>query len=149
TSTSGSYLNSKLASRKFVDIDRETFDEVLAGMEPRLQLTTSAALDGEDRELKVDVRFKRLEDFEPESIVGQVPFLNKLWQVRRHLANLKSHLDLVADFLDRIWADAEVRKGVSAAAIGRALDEALPFSLRFAVRKALKLGLKEYLKLSG
>jgi len=95
----------RLKERKFVNIDSENFDEVLAGMDPVLRFQVPNRLGGEG-EIPVELRFGSMQDFRPESVVRQVAPLNKLLETRGKLADLRNKLagndrleDLLADVL--------------------------------------------------
>src|SRR3954464_15472617 len=62
----------KLKDRKFVEIDRDNFDKVLAGMKPRLAFQVDNTLQGDGSKLNVEMRFSHISDFEPEQAVKQV-----------------------------------------------------------------------------
>ena len=58
-----------LKDRKFVEIDRDNFDDVLAGMAPRAAFKVDDKLSGEeDKQLNVELKFKSLDDFSPENV---------------------------------------------------------------------------------
>ena len=76
--------------RKFVEIDRDNFDAVLAKAAPRLTYKVDNTLTEEDTLLGVDLRFSNLEDFEPERVARQVEPLRRLLETRAKLANLRS-----------------------------------------------------------
>ena len=68
-----------LKDRKFVDIDRDNFDTVLAGMTPRVAYRVDDKISGKDEgQMAVELRFQSLDDFSPENIVNQVEPLKKL-----------------------------------------------------------------------
>ncbi|MBX6316385.1 MAG: type VI secretion system contractile sheath small subunit [Isosphaeraceae bacterium] len=83
----------KLKDRKFVEIDRDNFDRVLAGMRPRLAFQVDNTLQGDGTKLNVELRFNSMEDFEPERVVQQVEPLRKLLQARERLASLLAKMD--------------------------------------------------------
>ncbi len=78
--------------RKFVQIDRDNFDKVLAKMEPRLAFKVDNKLKDDDTKIGVELKFSSMEDFEPQNLVDQVEPLRKLIELRRKLANLRSSL---------------------------------------------------------
>jgi type VI secretion system protein ImpB len=78
--------------RKFVEIDRDNFDKVLAKMEPRLAFKVDNKLSNDDTKIGVELRFSSMEDFEPQNVVDQVEPLRKLIELRRKLSNLRSSL---------------------------------------------------------
>ena len=83
----------KLKDRKFVEIDRDNFDDVLEGIAPHLEYTAPNRLTGDGGSLKVELNFKRMEDFEPLSIVDQVEPLRRLMEARQRLVDLLAKLD--------------------------------------------------------
>jgi type VI secretion system protein ImpB len=78
--------------RKFVDIDRDNFDQVLAKAAPRLLYKVDNTLTEDDTRLGVELKFKSLEDFEPQNVAKQVEPLRKLLEIRNQLTNLRSSL---------------------------------------------------------
>jgi type VI secretion system protein ImpB len=83
----------KLKDRKFVEIDRDNFNNVLAAMKPRVAFKVDNKLTGDDSKLAVELRFKALEDFHPEQVVQQVDPLRKMVDARRRLSELLNKLD--------------------------------------------------------
>ncbi|PZO75713.1 MAG: type VI secretion system contractile sheath small subunit, partial [Mesorhizobium amorphae] len=61
--------------RKFVQIDRDNFDEVMRRMTPGLNLSVENTLQGDGTDMAVNLKFEKLEDFEPANVVAQVPAL--------------------------------------------------------------------------
>ncbi|HLG98913.1 MAG TPA: type VI secretion system contractile sheath small subunit [Bryobacteraceae bacterium] len=78
--------------RKFTEIDRDNFNDVLARTAPRLAFKVDNRLSGDDTRLGVELRFKSLEDFEPQKVAVQVEPLRKLLELRSKLSNLRSSL---------------------------------------------------------
>jgi len=83
----------RLKDRKFVDIDRDNFDKVMAGMKPRLAFQVDNTLQGDGSKMNVELRFSSLEDLEPEQVVKQVEPLRKLLEARGRLTNLLNKMD--------------------------------------------------------
>lgn len=83
----------KLKERKFVEIDRDNFNNVLAGMKPRLAFKVDNKLGKDDSQMAVELRFKSMEDFHPEQVVQQVAPLRKLVDARGRLSELLNKLD--------------------------------------------------------
>jgi type VI secretion system protein ImpB len=83
----------KLKDRKFVEIDRDNFNNVLEGMKPRLAFKVDNKLTGDDTKMAVELRFKSLDDFRPENVVQQVEPLKKLVDARQKLSDLLTKLD--------------------------------------------------------
>ncbi|QOJ15132.1 MAG: type VI secretion system contractile sheath small subunit [Planctomycetia bacterium] len=82
-----------LRDRKFVTIDRDNFDQVLASMKPGLKLKVENTLAGDGSEMSVDLKFESMEDFEPGRVVEQVEPLRKLLEQRNKLRDLLSKAD--------------------------------------------------------
>ena len=82
----------KLRDRRFVEIDRDNFNEVMAKISPKVGVKIPDVLKG-DGELKIDLEFQKFDDFHPESLVKQVPRLEKLLLARQYLRDLVAKLD--------------------------------------------------------
>lgn len=78
----------RLRDRKFVDIDRDTFDKVMTRMEPRLAFRVDNKLADDDTQLSVELRFRSYEDFKPDRVVQQVEPLRQLIEARKRLDDL-------------------------------------------------------------
>ena len=83
----------RLRDRKFVDIDRDNFNDVLKGMKPRLAYKVDNKLTNDESKMGVELRFNNLDDFEPEQVVNQVEPLRKLLEIRRQLSDLLAKTD--------------------------------------------------------
>ncbi|MDP2713476.1 MULTISPECIES: type VI secretion system contractile sheath small subunit [unclassified Rheinheimera] len=82
-----------LKDRRFVQIDRDNFDEVLKRMNPKLSFKVDNKLSGDGSEFSVDLEFKSMQDFEPAAIVKQVEPLDKLMATRNKLRDLMTKID--------------------------------------------------------
>jgi len=82
--------------RDVINIDKDTFQEVLKGHEVVLHL--------DDRETKRStvLRIENLDDFEPDNIVHNVPEMRQLMEVRKALIELKGPLDQHDALRDRL-----------------------------------------------
>src|SRR5258708_327571 len=80
----------KLNERKLVKVPPDNFDWFREGMKPHLPFSVENKL-SEDREaanLKVDLKFKSMEDFDPENVARQVKPLKELLDLRTRLSDL-------------------------------------------------------------
>ncbi|HZZ11759.1 MAG TPA: type VI secretion system contractile sheath small subunit [Paraburkholderia sp.] len=113
----------KLKERRFVDIDRDNFDEIMGKIEPRLELSVPDTMKGEGN-LKVELKFQEFADFHPESLVRQVPRLARLLEARQQLRDLLAKLDgndELDSMLERIVQNSEeLKKLKSQAYVGDA-----------------------------
>jgi type VI secretion system protein ImpB len=82
-----------LKERKFVPIDRDNFNDVLAKATPRLAMKVQNRLTDEDTKLAVELNFKSMDDFEPARIANQVAPLKELLDMRRRLTELMSKME--------------------------------------------------------
>ena len=91
---SGQPLNPlpKLKERRFIEIDRDNFNGVMANIAPRLDLSVPDTFKGEGN-IKVELNFTEFDHFHPETIVKQVPRLAKLLEARQQLRDLLAKLD--------------------------------------------------------
>ncbi|BBO67199.1 type VI secretion protein [Desulfosarcina alkanivorans] len=94
----------KVKDRKFVEIDRDNFNQVLAGMKPRLAYRVDNKLTDDDSKMAVELRFKSLDDFHPERVAEQVTPVRKLVEARKRLSDLLAKLD-GNDQLDELLQD--------------------------------------------
>jgi type VI secretion system protein ImpB len=79
--------------RKFVEIDPDNFNQVMAGMKPRLAFSVGNKLQEDGGNLGVELKFNNIEDFEPDNVVQQVEPLRKLVEARQKLSDLLSKMD--------------------------------------------------------
>ena len=98
----------KLRDRRFVEIDRDNFNEVMAKISPKVGVKIPDVLKG-DGELKIDLEFQKFDDFHPESLVKQVPRLEKLLLARQYLRDLVAKLD-GNDELNSVLSEIAVSK---------------------------------------
>src|ERR1700754_971883 len=83
----------RVRDRKFVEIDRDNFDQVLAAMKPRLAYRVDNKLTDDGSKMGVEINFKSLDDFTPDNVVQQVEPLRKLVEARKKLSDLLSKMD--------------------------------------------------------
>ncbi|HLW79945.1 MAG TPA: type VI secretion system contractile sheath small subunit [Terriglobia bacterium] len=97
----------KLKERRFVEVTPDNFDSVLESMKPHLSYAVENKLSDDPNagQLKVDLHFKGLEDFEPEQVARQVKPLRELLDLRTRLNDLKGTLQ-TNEKLDEALLDA-------------------------------------------
>ncbi len=97
----------KLKDRKFVEVNPDNFDTVLAGMKPHLAFSVDNKLSDEPDagQLKLDLNFRSMEDFEPEQVARQVKPLRELLELRTRLSDLRGSLQ-GNDKLEELLQDA-------------------------------------------
>jgi type VI secretion system protein ImpB len=82
-----------IKERKFVEIDRDNFNEVLDSIAPRLAFQVDNKLAKEGGKTAVELRFHHMDDFSPLNVVKQVESLRKLFESRGRLNDLLAKLD--------------------------------------------------------
>jgi type VI secretion system protein ImpB len=79
--------------RKFTQIDRDNFDDVMARMTPGLRLQVDNTLLDDGTQIGVELAFSKMSDFDPAAIVAQVPALASLLETRNKLRDLLAKAD--------------------------------------------------------
>jgi type VI secretion system protein ImpB len=82
-----------LTDRRFTQIDRDNFNDVMASMNPGLKLKVDNKLADDGTQMSVDLKFNSIEDFEPTRVATQVPALAALLETRAKLRDLMSKVD--------------------------------------------------------
>jgi type VI secretion system protein ImpB len=107
----------KLKDRKFVNVDLDNFDDVMSGMSPKSSYRVKNKLSADGGEFAVNLEFKSMEDFRPESVVQQVEPLRKLLEARTRLSDLRNKLagnEKLDDILSDILTNTEKLAQLSA-----------------------------------
>lgn len=105
-----------LRDRKFTQIDRDNFNDVLASMAPELNLRVENTLAGDGTEMAVQLQFKSMEDFQPAKIANQIEPLRKLLETRNRLGDLIAKADRSTDLeslLENVLQDPDAMKKLS------------------------------------
>ena len=90
---------------------------MLEGIAPRASYRVKNKLSAEGGEFGVNLEFKKIEDFRPESIVEQVEPLRKLLEARTKLSDLRNKLagnEKLEDALAEVLSSTEKLKQLSA-----------------------------------
>jgi type VI secretion system protein ImpB len=102
-----------LKDRKFIQIDRDNFNDVMARMARGLNMKVENTLKGDGSEMAVNLKFNSMDDFEPAQVVDQVPALKKLLDTRNQLRDLMTKIDRSEDLeavLERVLQNSEELK---------------------------------------
>ncbi|HWV16207.1 MAG TPA: type VI secretion system contractile sheath small subunit [Cellvibrio sp.] len=86
-----------LKDRKFSQIDRDNFNDVLGKINPQLRMKVENTLEGDNSEVAVNLDFKSMEDFEPHKIVEKIAPLKQLMDTRNKLRDLLTKADRSED----------------------------------------------------
>lgn len=83
----------QLKERKFVEIDRDNFNEVMASYGPRIAFQVDNKLTDDDSKMNVELSFGHMDDFDPANLIDQVEPLRRLFEARQRLNDLIAKLD--------------------------------------------------------
>jgi type VI secretion system protein ImpB len=100
----------RLKDKKFVEVDLDTFDEVMSGLAPRATFRVANELSEKAGEFAVDLAFNSIDDFRPEAVADQVEPLRKLVAARDCLADLRNKIsanEKLEDLLDDVLQNTE------------------------------------------
>ena len=106
----------KISARNFVEIDRDNFDDVMRGMQPRLAFQVDNKLTNDDTKMSVELEFDGMESFEPEQVAKQIAPLKKLMEVRKELRDLLAKADgndRLSEKLREIVTNTELAERIS------------------------------------
>ncbi|OEE75050.1 type VI secretion system contractile sheath small subunit [Vibrio genomosp. F6] len=89
----------KLEERQPINIDKNNFNDVIEKQALNIEFNVDNRLqEGGNDEIPVSLAIKNMKDFEPASIVDQVPELKGLMDLREALVSLKGPLGNVPSF---------------------------------------------------
>lgn len=106
----------RVRDRKFVEIDRDNFNQVLSGMKPRVTMRVANKLSNDESKMRVELNFNSIDDFEPDNLVQQVDPLRKLVDARKRLSDLLSKMDgndRLEELLHEVVANTGAQKQLS------------------------------------
>jgi type VI secretion system protein ImpB len=83
----------KMTERRFVDIDRDNFNEVMKSIGPRATLQVDNTLARDGSKINLALKFEHIDDFDPVKIVQQIAPLKQLYDARLRLRDLLTKLD--------------------------------------------------------
>lgn len=90
-----------LKFRKFVEVDRDNFTDIMKTISPRLVIRINNHLSEDIPETSLELTFNCMEDFEPSNLAKNVHSLSELYKKRTNLKNLMTKLDN-NDMLEKI-----------------------------------------------
>ncbi len=80
--------------RKFIEIDRDNFPEILSRIKPHLKVSVPNVIDeAAEGNFVSDIYFESMSDFSPVNIIKNIEPLNEIYQSRCRLNDLVSKLD--------------------------------------------------------
>jgi type VI secretion system protein ImpB len=100
--------STRLVDKEKININKDNFNQVMESMDLGLNMSVENKINPGGGDMKVDLKFKNIKDFNPLEIVKQVPQLSKLLAARNLVKDLKSNLMDNKEFrkkLEGIMAD--------------------------------------------
>lgn len=94
----------KVKDRKFVEIDRDNFNDIMDSINPRLVFQVSNKLVDDDSKMNLELKFNHMDDFDPVAVLKQIKPLKQLYDARQRLSDLLTKLD-GNDDLDNLLQD--------------------------------------------
>jgi type VI secretion system protein ImpB len=107
-----------LKDRKFIQVDRDNFNDVMARLTPGVNLKVENTLQGDGSQMAVGLKFRSMDDFAPGAVVDQVPALKKLLETRNQLRDLMTKVDRSEDLekvLERVLQNTDDLKQMGSA----------------------------------
>ena len=93
-----------IEDRKAINVDKDNFNDVMKAQKVNLNVYVDNKLgDGDpDDKMNVNLDFKSMADFEPDTIIKKVPELNKILELREALKAVKGPLGNIPDFKKKL-----------------------------------------------
>lgn len=89
--------------RKPINIDKDNFNDVLAGQKLQLKTAVPDTLSREpDAEMSLELDFKSIKDFTPDAIVEKIPQLKQIFELREALKAVKGPLGNIPAFKKKL-----------------------------------------------
>lgn len=99
-----------LKDRKFIQIDRDNFNDVMTRMTPGVNMKVENTLKGDGSQMAVNLKFSNIDDFTPGKIMDQVEPLKKMMETRNKIRDLLSKADRSEDLeavLEKVLSNTE------------------------------------------
>jgi type VI secretion system protein ImpB len=82
-----------MRDRTFVEIDRDNINKVMSDAAPEVQMRVDNKLADDGSQLAVNLKFKKLDDFEPGAVAQQVAPLKELLDMRKRLDEVMGKME--------------------------------------------------------
>lgn len=80
-----------IGERPLYSINQKNFNDIMSKMDISTSFSVANKISGaKDEEIPIDLKFKKISDFRPESVAAQVPQLAALVELRKRLKTLRS-----------------------------------------------------------
>jgi len=82
-----------ISKRQFINIDRDNINDVLKASNSRLEFSVPNKIATSTDTLHVELNFKNMKDFEPLSIINQIPEIKKIHDAKIKLLDLLAKME--------------------------------------------------------
>lgn len=116
----GTQSDKRLIERKFVEIERETLDGVMASLQPKLSTTVANKINPEGGSISINMEFGSMEHFTPGHIAKNIPQIADLLEKRANLNDLLAKLEgneKLNDLLAEVVLNSTVREAATSQAL--------------------------------
>ncbi len=88
----GEYSSTDISprERKFINVDKDNFNDVMASLNPVAEFLVDSVIPGAEGKIQVSLNFSHMEDFMPDNVIQKVPSLRKLSELRANLSELRN-----------------------------------------------------------
>lgn len=101
-----------VSKRSFVNIDRDNLNDVLKASNARLEFSVPNKIDQSSDSLHIELNFKNMKDFEPLSIIKQVPEIKTIHTSKVNLLDLLAKMEnnaILRDIIKLLAEDPDFR----------------------------------------
>ena len=105
-----------LHERTFYTVDKDSFDQVLKRVAPKVSMKVDNLIENDGSEMAVEINFSSMKDFEPDAVVDQVEPLRKLAETREKLMSILAKAEKsreLENVLKEILKNEESLKSIS------------------------------------
>lgn len=95
-------VNEKLKDRRFIEIDRDNFNQVMSSIEPTISLNVANKIDQEKATLPISLSFTNMDSFHPYNIGMQVPAIKELLEARQLLFELSVKMEMNPNLAEKL-----------------------------------------------
>jgi type VI secretion system protein ImpB len=102
----------KLSERRFTELNPDNFNDVMSRIKPRITLNVKNTLQEEGGIVPLELKFKKLQDFEPQNVAKQIGPLKALVEERKRLTNMRNSLpgnEKLGKYLEEVLKNTELQ----------------------------------------
>lgn len=104
----------RMKYRKFVEVDRDNLNDIMAKIQPRLALRVDDKMENKGH-MSAELLFNTMDDFNPVNVIEQIEPLKELYDARTKLKDMLTRLDgndVLDDMLQKIMTSSSQAEGL-------------------------------------